>query len=223
MEIKTVSIVGLGALGVLFGHHLSVRLPREALRIIADQERIERYRRDQVYCNGERCRFYYMTPEELCSPADLVLIAVKYNDLDAAVEAVKNQVGPDTIILSLLKGSAASRSSGGRIGMEKVLYCVAQGMDAVKVGNRLTYHHMGMLVSGGRVAACFRKKRRRSRAFSRRRGFLMRRWPTCAKGCGANYAECGRQPNRRRFFYAITAACRSKGRKETLWFRRCRR
>jgi 2-dehydropantoate 2-reductase len=32
--------------------------------------------------------------------------------------------------------------------MEHILYCVAQGMDAVKEGNRLTYEHTGMLVFG---------------------------------------------------------------------------
>lgn len=40
MEIKTVSIVGLGALGVLFGNHLSKHMPKENLRIVADGGRI---------------------------------------------------------------------------------------------------------------------------------------------------------------------------------------
>ncbi len=37
MEIKKVSIIGLGALGILFGHHLSKKMPKEDLRIIANQ------------------------------------------------------------------------------------------------------------------------------------------------------------------------------------------
>ena len=57
MTIKRVSIIGLGALGILFGHHLSKKMPKEDLRIIADQERIQRYETDNVYCNGERCQF----------------------------------------------------------------------------------------------------------------------------------------------------------------------
>jgi 2-dehydropantoate 2-reductase len=32
--------------------------------------------------------------------------------------------------------------------MSKMLYCVAQGMDAVKVRNRVTYEHMGLLSIG---------------------------------------------------------------------------
>jgi 2-dehydropantoate 2-reductase len=35
--------------------------------------------------------------------------------------------------------------------MDKILYSVAQGMDAVKVGNKLTYDHMGMLCFGDQV------------------------------------------------------------------------
>lgn len=45
-EIKTVSIIGLGNLGIAFGYHLSKRMPKEDLRFIADRERIERYNRD---------------------------------------------------------------------------------------------------------------------------------------------------------------------------------
>lgn len=61
-EIKTVAIIGLGALGILFAHHLSKNMPKENLRIIADSQRIEKYKKDQVYCNGELCSFNYTAP-----------------------------------------------------------------------------------------------------------------------------------------------------------------
>ena len=38
--MKKVWIIGLGALGVLFGHHLSKKMGTEDLRIIADSDRI---------------------------------------------------------------------------------------------------------------------------------------------------------------------------------------
>lgn len=148
MEINTVSIVGLGALGVLFGHRLSENMPRENLRIIADSDRIAKYRKENIYCNGEQCNFNYMTPEEPCEPCDLLIIAVKYNDLPAAIEAAENQVGPETIILSLLNGISSEDVLGRAFGMDKVLYSVAQGMDAVKVGNSLSYKNMGMICFG---------------------------------------------------------------------------
>ena len=148
VEIKTVSLIGLGALGVLFGHHLSKRIGGD-FSVVADEERISRYRRDGVFCNGERCDFNYVRPDEKCPPSDLILIAVKYNGLNDAVDAIKNHVGSDTIILSLLNGISSEEIIGRAYGMEKVLPCVSQGMDAVKEGNALTYHNMGRLQFGG--------------------------------------------------------------------------
>lgn len=153
MEIKTVSIIGLGALGILFAHHLSFKMPKEYLRIIADKDRITRYEKNHIYCNGEQCNFHYMTPDELCEPADLIIFTVKFNNLKNAVQAVKNQVGKNTIILSALNGITSEAVIGQVYGMDKILYCVAQGMDAVKLGNELTYKNMGMLCFGERECA----------------------------------------------------------------------
>lgn len=148
MKIKTVSIIGLGALGILFGNHLSKRMPKEYLRIIADKERIKKYISNNVYCNGESCNFNYITPEEVCEPADLLIFTVKYDGLNDAIKFVENQVGEKTIILSALNGITSETVIGETYGMDKILYCVAQGMDAVKVENKLTYKNMGMLCFG---------------------------------------------------------------------------
>lgn len=149
MKIQTVSIVGLGALGILFGHHLSKVMPEGGLRIVADRDRITRYKREGIYCNGELCRFNYVTPdEEVYSPADLLIFAVKYTGLEAAIRAAANQVGPGTIIISLLNGISSEELIGQYFGSEKIVYSFAQGMDAVKEGNKLTYHHMGMIRLG---------------------------------------------------------------------------
>jgi 2-dehydropantoate 2-reductase len=148
MEIKKVSIIGLGALGILFGNHLAKRMPKEDVRIIADRKRIDKYKEEHVYCNGELCDFHYVTPEEPCEPADLLIFTVKYEGLYDAILAVQHHVGKDTIILSALNGITSEGIIGQVYGLDKILYSVAQGMDAVKVGNKLTYDHMGMLCFG---------------------------------------------------------------------------
>ncbi|MPM22713.1 hypothetical protein SDC9_69171 [bioreactor metagenome] len=150
MEINTVSIIGLGALGVLFSHHLSRYMPADRLRIVADAGRIGRYQKEQVFCNGEPCRFHYVSPEEDCTPADLLIFCVKYQGLADAIEESRNQVGPNTIIISLLNGISSEEIIGRTFGMDKLLYSVAQGMDAVKVGNQLAYQHMGIISFGDR-------------------------------------------------------------------------
>lgn len=150
-EIKNVALVGLGALGVLFGDHLVQKIGKENVRVIADQARIDRYQRDGVYYNGRACDFHYVTPEAETGPADLVLVGVKYNDLPAAIDAIANQVGPDTTIISMMNGIDSEEIIGARYGMDKMLYCVAQGMVAVKVGNQLTCTQRGMLAIGDLV------------------------------------------------------------------------
>ncbi|WP_171038076.1 ketopantoate reductase family protein [Aquibacillus sediminis] len=161
MEISRVSIIGLGALGILFGYQLSKQMPKQNLRIVADQNRIHKYTSHGVYCNGELCEFNYMTPEQPCEPADLIIFAVKENGLDDAIEAMKKHVGENTIILSALNGISSEEIIGRTFGHDKVLYSVAQGMDAVKVGNQLTYENKGMLCFGEREAGVDSEKMQR--------------------------------------------------------------
>lgn len=164
-EIKKVSIIGLGALGVLIGSQVRKILPGEDLRVIAGEDRILRYLRDGVYCNGERCDFHYVRPDDSCEPADLLIFAVKSTGLNDAVSAVKNHVGANTVILSVLNGISSEAVIGSAYGDEKVLYCVAQGMDAVKVGNHLTYHNQGVLCFGEREAGVISQRMKDVAAF----------------------------------------------------------
>ena len=151
LEIQTVALIGLGALGTLYGHHLAAVLPTGRLRVIADRDRIARYQSEGVYSNGERCDFFYASPDEPLPPADLVLVAVKALQLEEALEAIRGQVGEHTVILSLLNGISSEGDIAARYGWAAVVHCVAYGMDAVKQGNRLTYQHMGKLCVGPRA------------------------------------------------------------------------
>ena len=146
--IREVAIVGLGALGILFGNQITKHIPKENLRIVADDSRIKRYQTDQIYCNDEPCEFHYITPDTKTGAADLVIFAVKNNDLSDAIRAVKNQVGEHTVMMSLLNGITSEDEIGRTYGMDKIVYCIALGMDAVRAGNRMTYQHPGMLCIG---------------------------------------------------------------------------
>ncbi len=147
-----VSIIGLGALGILYGHHLSTKMPPPDLRIVADGSRIARYRQQGIFSNSVPCRFTYMTPEEPVEPADLLIFAVKAPDLPEAISMVRGHVGPGTRIISLLNGITSEEIIGSELGTGGLVWCVAQGMDAVKSGNRLEYHNMGTLCIGDRIS-----------------------------------------------------------------------
>ncbi|TGE36061.1 ketopantoate reductase family protein [Desulfosporosinus fructosivorans] len=148
MTIRTVSIIGLGALGIIFAKHFSDNLPKGDVRVIVNQSRRQRYEKYGIYCNGERCDFNYVLPESEQKPADLLIFCVKFNQLQQAIEDARYQVGEHTIILSALNGISSEEIIGKTLGMEKILYCVAQGMDAVKIENKLTYKNMGMICFG---------------------------------------------------------------------------
>ncbi|MDP4127349.1 MAG: ketopantoate reductase family protein [Bacillota bacterium] len=148
MTIRTVAILGLGALGTMLATYFSNRLPNDNLRVIANQSRIINYKQNGIYCNEARYNFNYVLPENKQKPVDLLIFCVKFNQLQQAIEDARQQVGEDTIILSALNGISSEEIIGKTFGMEKMLYCVAQGMDAVKIGNKLDYKNLGMLCFG---------------------------------------------------------------------------
>ncbi|GAB6152765.1 2-dehydropantoate 2-reductase [Desulfosporosinus burensis] len=148
MTIKTVSIIGLGALGILFAKHFSEKLPKDDVCVIVNASRKQRYEKNGIYCNGEPFDFNYVLPESEQKPVDLLFFCVKFNQLQQAIEDARHQVGDHTIILSALNGISSEEIIGKTFGMEKMLYCVAQGMDAVKIENKLTYKNMGMICFG---------------------------------------------------------------------------
>lgn len=98
--------------------------------------------------DGERVPFVYVTPQDTPSPADLVLVCVKFHALDAALPLIESQLGQPTLIVSALNGIASEEVLGRHFGPERIVYAVAQEMDARKAGNRLVYRDAGQLVIG---------------------------------------------------------------------------
>ena len=145
--INSVGIIGMGALGILYGDILTKSLSKENVFFILDEGRIEKYNNEGVYCNNEKCDFSVLnseTPRVL----DLIIVSVKYTALNEAITNIKPFVGKDTIIISLLNGVISEEKLIEAFGEEKVIYCVAQGMDALKLGNKLTYMNTGNLHIG---------------------------------------------------------------------------
>lgn len=147
MEIKKVSIIGLGALGIMYGDYISKKIPEGNLRIVADEERIRKYKNQGIFCNDNKCDFTYLSYKE-DDPADLLIFAVKFGQLEEAIASTVHQVGENTVILSTLNGITSEEYLAEAFGKDKVLLCTVQGMDAVKVENHMTYHHMGNISIG---------------------------------------------------------------------------
>ena len=144
-EIKTVGLIGLGALGVMYAERLTDAGAN--LIVIADEQRAVRYIREGVYSNGKKLKLNYRTPLE-AEPVDLLIIATKYGGLFEAMETAAPFVGQDTLMLSVINGVISEEKMAERFGPENVLYAVAQGTDATKVGNQLVYGKHGVIVVG---------------------------------------------------------------------------
>ena len=84
-DIKKVTLIGLGAMGVFFAPRISEKLGAD-FRILADGARKERLERKGVTVNTINYRFPIITPDVEGDPADLVIIAVKGYDLEQAIK-----------------------------------------------------------------------------------------------------------------------------------------
>ena len=58
--LRNIYIIGMGALGVFYGHLIEKKLSAaESLKFIADADRIARYSKKTITCNGEVCNFSF--------------------------------------------------------------------------------------------------------------------------------------------------------------------
>lgn len=148
MTINKVAILGLGALGTMYGKFFVDSIGVANTYAIANAERIARYRREGILYNGKPCDFTYIDTETRCAIMDLIIVATKGYNLEQAMQDMRNFVGEKTVIISVLNGITSERRLIEAFGAERVLYCVAQGMSAVRTGNDLCCHDMGTLVVG---------------------------------------------------------------------------
>src|SRR5450759_1479601 len=61
---------------------------------------------------------------------------------------MRNCVGPETVIISVMNGIDSEERIGAVYGMDKVLYCVSLGIDAMREANRVIYTTQGTLFFG---------------------------------------------------------------------------
>ena len=146
--IQTVGVVGLGALGTLYAHLLTEGLGKEHVLVLADGERIRRYEAEGVFFNGRRCDFRFTDAAACTQPLDLLLFAVKFGGLEAAIKECRHLVTRETTLVSVLNGVTSEQVLGNAFSPEQVVWCVAQKMSAVKEGNHVTVSPLGELALG---------------------------------------------------------------------------
>ena len=147
MSIKNVTIIGMGALGTMFGTELSEKIGFENVAFLMDSERYEKNMPHKYTVNGRTAEFKLVTPDTAV-PADLIIVATKATGLTDALVTMESSVGPDTIIISAINGIRSEDILIRKFGAGHVIHAVAQGMDATFFNYELTFSQPGMFCLG---------------------------------------------------------------------------
>lgn len=147
MEIKKVTMIGVGAVGAVIASKLNKFLGKENLDCLADGERKTRYERDGIFLNGEKQDFNFVQSKN-AQKSDLIIIATKNLQLGEALKMMKNAFGEKTIILSLLNGIQSERDIAQVYGEENVLYSFVISLNSIHVGSKIECSNFGTLVFG---------------------------------------------------------------------------
>ena len=136
MEIKNAAIIGMGAVGSVYGKLLYKKYKNNFF-VIANGARKDRIDKNGFNVNGE---IFY--PKTLDSSSknidlDLIIIAVKNYSLHTAIEDIKNLVNENTILLPLLNGVTATDRLKEAFPKNIVFYGLSMDIDAVKTENEV--------------------------------------------------------------------------------------
>jgi 2-dehydropantoate 2-reductase len=141
-EINSVAVLGAGAMGAYFATSF-FDAPGFSTAVVARGERYDRLKDDGLVVNGKAYAIPVAHPDKVASPVDLIIVALKHHHLAEAVPDLKRLVGDQTTIISVMNGLDSEEIIGSVYSMDKVLYAISVGIDAVRQGNRITFTKPG--------------------------------------------------------------------------------
>lgn len=146
-KIETIAIVGAGAMGAAYAS-MFADAGGFSQFFLATGERYQRLVNTPLQVNGRPYAVPALQPQDVREPVDLVLVALKHHHLAEALPAIKAVVGPETTILSVMNGLESEQILGSACGMEKMVYAIAVGIDAVREGDHFSYARPGRIIFG---------------------------------------------------------------------------
>jgi len=145
--VTRIAVLGAGAMGGIYAATLQA-VPGVHVELVAAGERAHRLRRDGLTINGRRHDFPVIEPGAATKPADLVIVAVKYPALAEALDDLSGQIGPGTVVLSLLNGITSEREIAAAYPEADVLLSTTVQVDPVRHGSTIDYTTLGRIVLG---------------------------------------------------------------------------
>ena len=122
VEDEDVAVLGAGAVGSYVIWGIS-SLDDVELGVIAEGERAERIKNEGCLINDKVYHPQVWTPKE-AKKADLLVVALKYNALLPALPSIKEAVGENTVVMSLMNGVDSEEIIAKEVGASHLLYSV---------------------------------------------------------------------------------------------------
>lgn len=119
MEIKSVALLGAGAVGSYIIWGLS-KLTHIKFGIIAEGSRAARLRDEGCTINNVTYHPQVWSPQE-AKGVDLLIVALKYGALPGALASIREAVGPNTTVMSLMNGVDSEEIIAGVVDSKQIL------------------------------------------------------------------------------------------------------
>lgn len=140
--IHNIAILGAGAMGATFAAKFFDA--GFATSLLATGERLARLQAGGLTVNGKQYAIPAIDPAQAQAPADLILVALKHHHMAQALAGLGGLVGENTLFISVMNGLESEERIGALYGMDKVLYAISLGIDAVRDGNAVNYTRAGV-------------------------------------------------------------------------------
>ena len=137
MKIKKVALIGMGAVGTVYGNLLYNTYDSD-FAVIADKSRKEKLKKDGFTLNGKTFYPEVISNGDLNEKFDLIIFCVKNYQLSQAIDDVRDFVGKDTVLITFLNGVTARSRIHAAYPENKVLYGLSMKIDAQRTEEGVT-------------------------------------------------------------------------------------
>lgn len=131
MKIKTVALIGMGAVGTVYGNLLYKKYG-SGFAVISDESRKEKLVQNGFTLNGDTFYPNVASNNNNNIKYDLIIFAVKNYQLEGAIEDVRSFVGKNTILITFLNGVTARTRIHAAYPDNKVFYGLSMKIDAIR-------------------------------------------------------------------------------------------
>lgn len=150
MNIKSIAMIGMGAIGTVYGKLLHDAYGDDFF-VIAGGRRSEKLQAQGISLNGEVFKPPVEDPAVSHRRAQLIIVCVKNYQLDEAISDLKNFVDTTTIILPLLNGVTATERLQAAFPQAHVLYGISIAIDALRTADGVHNTNNGFVQFGDKV------------------------------------------------------------------------